>query len=158
MPWRLAKSFCLFAAGGSLCLSAGCTATRLRQRTAHFGSTLPDLQYRQVLDNLIVNALRWTPAGGDVSVRAHSTATGGLEVTVADTGPGIDPSHRSRLFDPFFTTKAFSARRGTGLGLAICRRIVRAHDGQIEADNLPGGGARFVVELPLGGAAELLDL
>ena len=52
MPWRLAKSFCLFAAGVSLCLSAGCTATRLRQRTAHFGSTLPDLQYRQVLDNL----------------------------------------------------------------------------------------------------------
>lgn len=52
MPWRLAQSFCLLAAGAFLCLPTGCTATRLRQRTAHFGSTLPDLQYRQVLDNL----------------------------------------------------------------------------------------------------------
>ena len=104
----------------------------------------------QVLFNLLDNAVRFTPAGGRVVVRARAhDATVRLEVE--DTGPGIPPELRERVFERFFTVDPSRSRGegGTGIGLAIARSIVDAHGGRIWAE--PGdGGSRFVVELPVG--------
>ena len=75
-----------------------------------------------------------------------------IVVEIDDDGPGIAPEHVGRLFDPFFTTKATGA--GTGLGLSLAFGIVEAHGGHMQADNLPGAGARFTVRLPVGEHAE----
>ncbi|MFO0223154.1 MAG: sensor histidine kinase [Planctomyces sp.] len=103
-------------------------------------------QLNQVFVNLLLNAAEAMPAGGLATVRlAGSEDCSVARVEILDTGPGISPEIQGRLFEPFATTK----ERGTGLGLAICRRIVRDHAGQIQADNRPDGGALFRVELPL---------
>jgi len=103
----------------------------------------------QVLLNLLVNAAKHTTAGGSVSVRVvESDDRVRLEVT--DDGEGIDPNLLPRLFDRFVRADGARGRDtgGTGLGLAICRSIVDEHGGRIWAENVEGGGARFVVELP----------
>ena len=69
-----------------------------------------------------------------------------MRLTIEDTGRGIPPDVLPRIFDPFFTTK--DVGEGTGLGLAITYGIIQEHDGTIHAMNLPGGGARFTIELP----------
>lgn len=103
-------------------------------------------QLNQVFVNLLLNAAEAMPAGGLVTVRLTGSEDCSVaRVEILDTGPGISPEIQGRLFEPFATTK----ERGTGLGLAICRRIVRDHAGQIQADNRPDGGALFRVELPL---------
>jgi two-component system NtrC family sensor kinase len=98
---------------------------------------------RQVLSNLIRNAAEAAGPGGSVRV-SLSEREGRADVAVRDSGPGLDAAALSRLFEPFFTTK----ERGTGLGLAISRAIARAHGGEIEAANVPGGGAAFRLHLP----------
>jgi signal transduction histidine kinase len=109
---------------------------------------------RQLLLNLLLNALDAAPVGGRVSVRvAREPAVGpggdpGVVVEVADNGPGLPAALGERIFDPFVTTK----ESGLGLGLSICRRIAESHGGSIAAADRPGGGASFVVRLPLGGA------
>jgi two-component system, NtrC family, sensor histidine kinase HydH len=116
-------------------------------------------QLRQVLLNLLLNALEASPSGSVVSVRLRFVpeaadnlpdAAAGLvqwvEVEVADRGSGIAAELGERIFEPFFSSKA----TGTGLGLPICRRIAQAHGGQITADNRPGGGAVFTLRLPVG--------
>jgi signal transduction histidine kinase len=103
-------------------------------------------QLNQVFVNLLLNAAEAMPGGGLVTVRLTGSEDCSVaRVEILDTGPGISPEIQGRLFEPFATTK----ERGTGLGLAICRRIVRDHAGQIQADNRPDGGALFRVELPL---------
>jgi signal transduction histidine kinase len=72
----------------------------------------------------------------------------GIALAVSDTGSGIDPEHIERIFYPFFSTKR---NDGTGLGLSICRDIVRAHDGAIAVESVPGAGTRFSVWLPADG-------
>lgn len=107
---------------------------------------------RQALGNLVGNALRYTPAGGIVTVRVR---TGGDEVvvTVTDTGPGIAPEHLPRLFDRFSRVDASRSRAtgGSGLGLAITRTLVEAHGGSVTAESAPGRGAAFTVRLPARG-------
>jgi signal transduction histidine kinase len=98
---------------------------------------------RRALLNLVLNALDVLPAGGELVVTACRTPAG-LELEVADSGPGIPPSLLERLFEPFFTTK----QGGTGLGLAIVERIAAAHGGQVLASNCPEGGAAFTLILP----------
>jgi signal transduction histidine kinase len=100
-----------------------------------------------VLVNLLLNAADATPSGGAVTLSVRSVGTPTIELEVSDTGLGIKPEHRERLFEPFFTTKG--AGRGTGLGLAVCRNIVDRHGGTIRVDDVPGGGTRFLVTLPL---------
>lgn len=109
---------------------------------------------RQVVDNLLSNALKHTPAGGRVRVELVP-GDDELEVCVSDTGPGIDPAERDQVFGRFFRTRAARDQvlPGVGLGLAITRDIVAAHDGRIELDDAPGGGLRARVLLPRGGGA-----
>jgi signal transduction histidine kinase len=115
-------------------------------------------QMKQVLLNLLINALDASPGGGVVTVRSRVASLGNgsmtsaersqfrelVEIEIADTGSGLPDSLGDRIFDAFVSTK----ETGTGLGLAICRRIIEEHDGEINAENAPGGGAVFTVRLP----------
>src|SRR5262245_60903796 len=101
-----------------------------------------DMLRRAVL-NLVLNALDAQPHGGQVVLIACRTAAG-LEIEVADGGPGVPEGQLERLFEPFFTTKS----GGTGLGLAIVERIATAHGGRVKAANCPEGGAAFTLVIP----------
>jgi signal transduction histidine kinase len=102
-------------------------------------------QFRQLVVNLVLNAVQASEAvGGAVDVRLASDERD-LLLTVEDRGQGLSPDVLSRLFEPLFTTRS----TGTGLGLALCRRVVEKHRGTIVASNRPGGGAAFIVRVPL---------
>lgn len=98
---------------------------------------------RRALLNLILNAVDAMPHGGQLEVTTCATPLG-IEIEVADSGPGLPDDAMARLFEPFFTTKS----NGTGLGLAIVERIAEAHGGQVLAMNCPLGGAAFTLCLP----------
>ncbi len=104
---------------------------------------------RQVFTNLIDNALKYTPAGGQVSVSANRTWQE-ITVSVNDTGPGIPAEHLPHLFERFYRVDGARARDtgGFGLGLAISRSIVQAHGGSIAVDSQPERGTTFTVTLP----------
>jgi PAS domain S-box-containing protein len=112
----------------------------------------PD-QLTQVFNNLVTNASQamvgWYGPRELTIVADHDQRLNQIRITVRDSGPGIPDDVRGRIFDPFFTTKP--AGSGTGIGLAVCRGIVEAHDGTITAGTAPGGGASFVVTLPIVG-------
>jgi two-component system, NtrC family, sensor histidine kinase HydH len=99
---------------------------------------------RQVLLNLILNALDVSPRGGRIRLLG-SGAEDGVELVVADEGPGVPPEVQDRLFEPFFTTKP----SGLGMGLAICRSIVEAHGGHIRPVDPRGPGTCLQVSLPV---------
>ena len=103
----------------------------------------------RVLNNLIGNALRHTPAGGEIRVIAQRTGSG-VEVTVSDTGEGIRPEDLPQIFESFYRGEKSRSRLtgGSGLGLAISRGIVRAHGGDITVESEPGRGSRFTFSLP----------
>jgi two-component system sensor histidine kinase BaeS len=103
------------------------------------------VRIREVLSNLVANALRHTPAGGTISVGGSLTPKSAI-LTVRDTGPGIDPELVPYVFDRFVKG---AGSRGSGLGLAIARGLVEAHGGTISVDSPAGGGTTFRVELPL---------
>jgi signal transduction histidine kinase len=109
----------------------------------------------QVLFNLLDNAVRFTPAGGRVTVSADRH-DGSVDVHVADTGPGIPPEHLPRLFERFYRADPARSQKegGTGIGLAIARSVVEAHGGRIWADSSPGQGSVFTFELPVAPATE----
>jgi two-component system nitrogen regulation sensor histidine kinase NtrY len=108
-------------------------------------------QMRRALINLIDNAVAAVAGAGTIEIVAHRSETpGSLRLEVADRGPGIAPADREKVFAPYFSTKP----RGTGLGLAIVQRIVVEHHGSIRAEDNPGGGARFIIELPGAGTTE----
>ena len=102
----------------------------------------------QALQNLAANAIRHTPEGGTVTLRAEPDGSDRVRITVADTGPGIPPEHITHIFDRFYKADASRAVSGSGLGLSIVRAIVMRHGGEITADNAPGGGAVFTLVLP----------
>lgn len=104
----------------------------------------------QVLFNLLDNAVRFTPAGGRVTVTA-SRHDGSVDVAVADTGPGISAEHLPHVFERFFRADQARSRvdGGTGIGLAIARSVVEAHGGRIWAESEPGRGCTFTFELPV---------
>jgi signal transduction histidine kinase len=122
---------------------------------------MPDLvgdraRLAQVLDNLIANAVKFTPAGGSIAVRARRAGET-LEIEVADTGVGIPADELEHLFDRFY--RAASAQRsavqGSGLGLSIVRLIAEAHGGTVDVVSRVGAGTRFTVVLPLPAAARV---
>ncbi|QDU90252.1 Sensor kinase CusS [Pirellulimonas nuda] len=108
---------------------------------------------RQVVNNLIDNAIKYTGEGGSVQIDLSVDPTRGLaELVVADNGLGIGPADLPRVFDRFFRADRARQRdqtHGAGLGLSICKTIVEAHHGAIRCDSRPGEGARFTVTLPL---------
>ncbi len=107
-------------------------------------------QLRQVLDNLLKNAVEAMPDGGTIAVET-SLGDGAYEIRVTDTGPGIPEKMLPHLFTPFHTTKGVG--KGTGLGLAVCYGIVKMHGGSIRATNRPTGGACFEITLPETGSS-----
>lgn len=106
--------------------------------------TLDKLKVKQAVVNVVRNAIEASPRGAAVALDA-AARDGTAVVAVTDGGPGVPAADRAAVFTPFFTTK----ERGTGLGLAIAREFVAAHGGGLELEDAPGGGARFVLRLPL---------
>jgi len=121
---------------------------------AHISANLPTVdvdpvRIRQVLENVIVNALGFTPAGGEVSVACYTDASEGtrrLAVDVHDTGPGIAPEDLPHIFDRFYKSKDSP---GSGLGLTIARNLVLAHGGEILAHSEVGRGTTIRIRLPV---------
>lgn len=103
----------------------------------------------QMLENLLSNALKFTPHDGTVAVRLHQTP-GDIVLDVADTGIGIAPDQLGRIFERFYQVDGSMTRRygGTGLGLALVKQIVEAHCGRVTVDSQPGQGSTFRVLLP----------
>jgi signal transduction histidine kinase len=99
------------------------------------------------LSNLVANALRYTPSGGEVRMAAQAK-DGAVLMSVSDTGPGIPADQRDRIFERFTQSAASGAVGAAGLGLAIVRDIVQAHGGRIHLDSEVGKGTRFTLELP----------
>jgi signal transduction histidine kinase len=104
----------------------------------------------QLLDNLVSNAIKFTPDGGNVRVSV-TAANGAVRLKVSDTGMGIPSDEQRRLFEPFFRSSTATERQiqGTGLGLYIARAIVEAHGGDISVESEPGHGTAFRVEMPV---------
>jgi signal transduction histidine kinase len=101
----------------------------------------------ELLCNLLDNAVRYTPPGGEVTVEVDVRGQEAV-VTVRDTGPGVPPEEVDRIFEPFYRGKAQKSIPGTGLGLPIAKRIAEAHGGRIDLDTAAGKGAAFRVVLP----------
>lgn len=106
-------------------------------------------RFRQVIANLLSNAIRYTPADGDVYIRVRRI-NGEIEMSVSDTGPGIREEDLRHLFERFYRGDPARGRSaGSGLGLAIVKQWVEAHNGTIEVENRKSGGAHFVIHLPV---------
>ena len=103
---------------------------------------------RQVLSNLLDNAIKYTAPSGSVEVSAR-TANGNAVVTVADTGQGIPREHVPHVFERFYKVERARREGGTGLGLAIVKHIVQAHGGDVSVESQEGAGSTFVFTLPL---------
>jgi signal transduction histidine kinase len=105
---------------------------------------------RQVVDNLISNAVKYSPRGSIITVFVLKDATT-AGFAVRDSGPGVPEEERHKLFKDYgrLSTKPTGGEKSTGLGLAICKKIVEAHSGSIGVENIPGQGAEFFVSLPL---------
>jgi signal transduction histidine kinase len=102
---------------------------------------------RQVLANLVDNALKYTPSGGEVALEARAEVDF-VVIEIVDTGAGIDPDDLPRIWDRLFRGDRSRSQRGLGLGLSLVRAIVEAHGGQVAVDSAPGRGSRFTVWLP----------
>ena len=125
---------------------AAAAGIRLASSPADVTETTADpFRLRQVLENLVANALRVTPPGGDVTIAVARTDRE-AEIAVTDTGPGIPDEELATVFD-HYTRSADSG--GSGLGLAIARSLVEAHGGTITAARAPGAGTTMRVRLPL---------
>jgi signal transduction histidine kinase len=118
----------------------------------------PDKLHDSVVQ-LLVNAIKFTPDGGEIRLSARRLLDGQAEITVADTGVGMDEISRARVFDPFFTRFDVSRhssgvfefdRRGLGLGLTVVKAFVEMHGGQVRVDSEPGKGSTFTIVLPAG--------
>jgi PAS domain S-box-containing protein len=105
----------------------------------------------QVLQNLLANAVKFTPDGGEITLTAEMADSDAVRFCVSDTGVGIAPEDQERIFDPFYQVENVQTRKvgGTGLGLPIVKRIVEAHGGEIEIESELGVGSTFRVTLPV---------
>ena len=114
----------------------------------------------QVVNNLLTNAVRYSPEGSEVWVSARTLRSGELEIRVADQGIGIAADERERIFEKFYRGKhgATHSVRGTGLGLAVAKMLVEAHLGQIRVESEVGRGSTFIVRLPTSSQTQALAL
>jgi signal transduction histidine kinase len=107
----------------------------------------------ELVGNLVDNAVRYTPAGGSVTVELAAQESAATLV-VRDTGPGIRPEDLEHIFEPFYRGQPQKNIPGTGLGLPIVKRIAERHGGRVEVETAPGKGAAFRVFLPRLGRQE----
>jgi len=116
-------------------------------------------QLTQVITNLVLNgaqAMEDWKNKRQITIRSwHDDATHQVMLSVGDSGPGVPQDIRTRVFEPFFTTK--SGKGGTGVGLSLCLNIVVSHDGQMSLEDTPGGGATFLISLPMTKATEVAN-
>ena len=105
----------------------------------------------RVVINLIHNAVKFTPAGGEVRVRGEPS-NGAIKISVSDTGVGILPEDLPRIFERFYKADRSRGAGGTGLGLAVARHAIEAHGGTISAESRPGEGSIFTLTLPVSGS------
>jgi len=103
-------------------------------------------QMKQVMLNLIQNSIDATPAGGTIDIMTDSDGDV-INVTIGDSGAGIDEEDPNIVFEPFYSKKV----TGVGLGLAIVKKIIKDHNGSIRASNRERGGAEFIIHLPVPG-------
>ncbi|MBT9310805.1 histidine kinase [Leptothoe kymatousa] len=106
-------------------------------------------QVRRVITNLLDNAVKYTPTGGELMITALHRTTQKVQVSIQDTGPGIPADKQARIFEESFRLQRDQSQDGYGLGLALCLRIVRAHYGQIWVDSAPTAGSTFHFTLPV---------
>jgi two-component system clock-associated histidine kinase SasA len=104
---------------------------------------------RQVLVNLLDNAIKYTPPGGTIYLAALHRTTQKVQVSVGDNGPGIPPENQERIFEERFRLKRDENKEGYGIGLSLCQRIIRAHYGQIWVDSTSNHGSCFHFTLPV---------
>ena len=127
------------------------TATQTESLTLNGSARL----LRRLIRNLLENARRYS--SGEVSLELGHTGAGPQQravIRVNDHGPGVPPDQRERIFEPFYRLPGASEREGgVGLGLALVKSITERHGGSVRCEDRPGGGASFVVELPMPAAA-----
>jgi signal transduction histidine kinase len=106
-------------------------------------------KFKQIMVNLLGNAVKFTPAGGSVRVTASRT-NGETKISIDDTGVGIAPEHVERIFEPFYqvASDASTTRAGTGLGLTLCKELIELHGGALAVASQPGKGSSFQFSLP----------
>ena len=138
------------------CIDAAKPAARAKalQLRLHANINLPSVwgdaaRIRQVIDNLISNAVKFTDQGGEIDVTAEEKGDF-IQVSVRDTGPGLTPEEQARVFEAFYQADTSNRRTaaGTGLGLAICRGIIVMHGGQLNVSSEKGKGATFTFIIP----------
>jgi two-component system sensor histidine kinase KdpD len=117
---------------------------------------LDPMLFGLVLENLIGNAVRYSPPEHPIEIRARTEA-GELRLEVTDHGPGFEPGEEERVFEKFYRGPRAMRVPGLGLGLAICKAAVQAHGGRLSARNRPAGGASLQVCLPLEGGPDLVE-
>ncbi|HEV2826794.1 MAG TPA: ATP-binding protein [Pyrinomonadaceae bacterium] len=127
-----------------LALVADCTASVMGDA----------VELREVLVNMIYNAIDAMPSGGEIRMSSQET-NGRVVLTIADNGTGMTPEVKSRLFDPFFTTKG---KGGTGMGMAVSFGIIRRHNGSIDVESEPGRGTTFRISLPINKDSATINL
>jgi signal transduction histidine kinase len=113
---------------------------------------------RDSLNELLINAVKFTPDGGTITLASQRTKDSGIEISVTDTGSGLDADSQKRLFEPFFTGYDVShhssgiyefGRKGIGLGLSTVKAFVELHGGTVAGSSGPGGGSTFTIRLPI---------
>ena len=102
---------------------------------------------RQVAVNLLTNAAKFTPAGGQVVLRSFTVGDQAV-LEVSDSGPGVPPDERHAVWERFYRGSAASVGTGSGIGLAVVKALIDAHGGTVAVEDRPGGGARFIVRVP----------
>jgi signal transduction histidine kinase len=110
---------------------------------------------RQILLNLVTNAVQAMPAGGELTLTTGAASPNSIRLEVRDTGVGIPSEHLQDIFNPFFTTKA--PGQGTGLGLSVVHSILRRYRGEIRVTSEVGAGTTFTIDLPCQCHAEVAD-
>jgi two-component system clock-associated histidine kinase SasA len=131
---------------------------RLADKSLHLQHDLPqdvpqvfadEELIRQVLINLLDNAIKYTPAGGKLSLSLLHRTSQKVQISIKDNGPGIPPEKRDRIFEGHFRLKRDEGKDGYGLGLALCRQVIRSHYGQVWVDSIINEGSTFHFTLPV---------
>lgn len=149
-PWRLDVGETVASAVDDLRLEAESAevALVLHPPAGELQAELDGGRLRQVVVNLVANAIKFTPPGRAVHVAAHAPAPLGIRVSVRDAGPGIAPGEQERIFEPYEQTLGVSVGRGTGLSLALSRQLARMMGGDITIESTAGEGTTFHLDLP----------